>query len=281
MRPKIVNPVARYFGAQVRKHRIAAKLTMTRLASMTGIDLSVISRLESGQANPTPNIARRLDSALYPDAAEGQGHFMELYQASLSWVPAAFRRWAEHEDQATRLLVWEPYTINGLLQTRDYACVILTLEVGATHDQVAARLNDRMDRQQRVLYRDEPPHVWFVVDELSLYRRVGSTEIMADQCAHLLEVAALPHVALTVMPAIEHNANEGGFIIGDGAVYAESAASYGVHTDQSVSVLLAKFASLQTDSYGSSESLSTIKRLESVWRRGVSPLTAAAAGGTA
>jgi hypothetical protein len=31
------------------------------------------------------------------------------------------------------------------------------------------------------------------VDELSLYRRVGSVGVMAEQMAHLLDVAALPH----------------------------------------------------------------------------------------
>jgi hypothetical protein len=72
-----------------------------------------------------------------------------------------------------------------LLQTRNYARVILSAETGATEDQVTARLNDRMNRQQRILYRDEPPHVWFVADALSLYRRAGSAEFMAEQCAHV------------------------------------------------------------------------------------------------
>src|ERR1700722_7817807 len=182
------SPVASYFGAQVKKHRIAAKLTMTQLASVTGIDLSAISRLERGQRNPTPDIARRLDQLAFPKL---EGHFMELYEASRSWVPAAFRRWAEYEDQATRLLVWSPYTVHGLLQTRDYARAILRTVAGVTEDIVTARLNDRMNRQQRTLYRDEPPHIWFMVDVLSLYREIGSPETMAEQCAHLLEIAGL------------------------------------------------------------------------------------------
>lgn len=174
--------------------------------------------------------------------------------------------------------MWSPCTVHGLLQTRNYARVILSAETGVTEDQLTARLNDRMNRQQRILYRDEPPHVWFVVDELSLYRRVGSAEVMAEQCAHLLEVAQLSHVTLTVMPAIEHNANASGFIIGDGAAYAESAASSGVHTDQTVSELLAKFGNLQADSHGRSQSLGTIEKVGAIWARGVSPLTQAATG---
>lgn len=264
------SPVARYFGAQVRKHRIAANLNIAQLARITGIDSSHLSRIERGERNPTPDIARRLDEHAFPKL---EGHFMELYEASRSWVPAAFRRWAEYEDQAMRLLVWEPGVINGLIQTRDYARSILLTLPGVTDDQVSARLADRMARQQRIVYRDDPPHIFFVIDELALYRRVGSAAIMAAQLQHLTEVASLSHVTMTVMPAIEHSANESGFIIADSAVYAESAASLGVHTDQTVTELLARFGSLQADSYGRSESLSTIKKVGAIWASGVSPLT--------
>src|SRR5579871_304787 len=235
------SPVAKYFGTQVRKHRIAARLTLQRLNELSCIDTSHLSKLERGHRNPTPDIARKLDKVFYPGV--DVGHFMELYEASQSWVPAAFRRWSEYEDKAMRLLVWSPDIIHGLLQTRDYARALLRART-KNDEIVTGRLTDRMARQQRILHRDEPPHVWFVVDELSLYRRIGSAAIMAAQCDRLLEVAELPHVALTVMPAIEHCAHESGFIIGDGAAYAESVASYGVHTEQTVSELLAWFGML-------------------------------------
>jgi len=280
MSAKPVSPVARYFGAQVRKHRMAAKLSLTQLADRARIDLGNLSKIEHGHRGPTADTARKLDAALFPDN-DGNGPLMELYEESQTWVPPAFRRWAEYEDKATRLLVWSPYTVHGLLQTRNYARVVLSVAAGVTEDQITGRLNERMNRQQRILYRDEPPHVWFVVDELSLYRRIGSAEIMAEQCAHVLEVAALPNVTLTVMPAVEHNADEGGFIVAEGAAYAESAASKGVYTDHTVTELLARFGNLSADSYGRSQSLSTIKTLEEIWARGASPLTAAAAGETA
>jgi transcriptional regulator with XRE-family HTH domain len=263
------SPVASYFGAQVRKYRIARKLTMTQLANVTGIDLSAISRLERGLRNPTADIARRLDERAFPKL---EGHFMELYEASRSWVPAAFRRWGEYEDQSTRLMIWSPYTLSGLVQTRDYAAALLaTAKLPA--EAVTARLNDRMNRQQRILYREKPSHIWFVVDELSLYRRVGSATIMASQCAHLIEVAALPHVMLTVMPAVEHDSNESGFAIADGAVFAEHVIQGGVYPDQ-VPDALAKFGMLQAESYRAAESAAVIERVGAVWARGASPLTA-------
>jgi hypothetical protein len=37
--------------------------------------------------------------------------------------------------------------------------------------------------------RDDPPSAWFVIDELSLYRQVGSTGDMAAQLRHLPQPA--------------------------------------------------------------------------------------------
>lgn len=268
--------VAEYFGAQVRKERIKAQLSVLALSRITGIDDGHLGRIERGQRNPTPDIARRLDDA-FPDR---EGAFTELYEASRSWVPAQFRQWAEFEDQSRRLLVWSPGIVDGLLQTRDYARGILSAR--SDNDEiVTSRLTARMDRQRRILYRDDPPHVWFVVDLLSLYREVGSPEIMADQCDRLLEAAHLPHVTMTVMPAVAHSSHESGFIIGDNAAYAESVASRGVHTDQTVSELLARFGSLQAESYRAADSVAIIEKVGAIWASGASPLTQAATADSA
>jgi hypothetical protein len=77
---------------------------------------------------------------------------------------------------------------------------------------VAARLENRMQRQRRILYRPDPPETYVVVDELALYRRVGSLEIMAEQVSRLLDVASLEHVHLVVMSAIEHPCTSSGMI---------------------------------------------------------------------
>ena len=267
--------VADYFGAQVRKNRIKAKLNILALSRITGIDDAHLGRIERGQRNPTPDIARRLDEAF--DTTD----FTELYEASRSWVPAAFRRWSEYEDQATRLLVWSPGVVDGLLQTSDYARAILLTASGVNDEIVTGRLTARMERQQRIVYRNDPPHIWFVVDLLALYREVGSPALMAAQLRQLIKVGELPHVTMTVMPAVAHNSNESGFIIGDGAAYAESVASRGVHTDDTVPALLSRFGSLQGESYRVAESAAIIRQLEETWASGVSPLTAAATAASA
>ncbi|MGH3281049.1 MAG: helix-turn-helix domain-containing protein [Trebonia sp.] len=259
-----------YFGAQVRKERIKGKLSITALANMTGIDDAHLGRIERGLRNPTPDIARRLDGAF------STTDFTELYEASRSWVPAEFRRWSEYEDQATRLMVWSPDIVDGLLQTPDYARALLRAR-SDDDEIITARLTARMERQKRTVYGDDPPHIWFVVDEVALYRRVGSPEIMAEQLRHLIGAARLPHVTMAVMPPVEHCAHESGFVIGDGAAYAESVMASAVHTDEWVSTLLAWFGMLQGESYRAADSVAVIERVGAIWASGGSPLTQVAA----
>jgi transcriptional regulator with XRE-family HTH domain len=100
MSGQVSSSVAKYFGAQLAKERKRAKLSMLALSKITGIDNGHLGRIERGERSPTANIARCLDDAFFPD---GEGaKFLELYEASRSWVPAAFRAWSEYEEQATQ-----------------------------------------------------------------------------------------------------------------------------------------------------------------------------------
>jgi hypothetical protein len=139
-----------------------------------------------------------------------------------------------------------------------------------------------MARQQRSLFRPEPPSAWFVVDEMPLYRRVGSPETTAAQIRHLAEVGTLPNVTLTVMPAVIHPANESGFVIADNAAYAEHVAGGYVFTEQeTVTSLAMRFDTLRAESYRASESLALIERMTGIWTTGVKAATAAATAGSA
>ena len=80
--------------------------------------------------------------------------------------------------------------MHGLLQTEDYSRALIASVRATSADTAAARLANRMERQRRVLLCDDPPAVWFIVDQLSLYRLVGTPEVMADQMRHLAAIAA-------------------------------------------------------------------------------------------
>jgi hypothetical protein len=213
---------------------------------------------------------------------ERRGWYSTYYEESKSWVPAAFRNWAEVEDKAVTIRSWTPSFIDGLLQTADYARAQLETATGVTAEVVSARLTNRMQRQQRVLYRLDPPAAWFVVDELSLYRCVGSPEIMAAQMRHLAEVARMAHVVIQVLPAVAHPAGASSFMLADNSAYAEHVASGFVYTDgQKVTDMERLMATILSESEKASESLAMIERLGETWATGVSPLTAMRTAGSA
>ena len=104
-------------------------------------------------------------------------------------------------------------------------------------DRWRLEVRPRAQRQRRVLMRDSPPLVWFVVDEFALYRLVGSAEIMTVQMRQLSAVAAMPNVTLQVLPAIAHPATASGFVLADNSAYAEHVTSGYVITDETVSAV--------------------------------------------
>jgi transcriptional regulator with XRE-family HTH domain len=269
-----------HFGRQVRKERLARGWSLDELSRRTGINAAHLSRIENGKRPPTETVARACD-AVFP---ERRGWYSDWYDESRTWaeVPPGFRSWAEIEEKATTLRVWSPGIVHGLLQTEDYARALISVQPPVTAEIARARLASRMERQRRVMARDDPPSVWFVIDELALYRLVGSTEIMAAQLRQLLTVAELPRVTMTVMPAVAHPANASELIIADDAAYVEHMAGGFTYTDEeTVSALAARFDNLRGECYRVSESAALIERLGETWAAGVSPLTRTATAGPA
>ena len=265
-----------HFGRQMRKERVARGWSLPELSARTGVNHGHLSRIERGVRPPTERLAAKCDE-VFP---ERKGWFSEYYEESRHWMPPGLRSWAEHEDKATRLSVWAPGIIHGLLQTADYAHALLAVHPGATDEVVVARLASRMERQRRVLPRDNPPMASFVVDHVALYRLVGSPEIMAAQVCHLLEVSAMPNVTVQVLPAIAHPATASELIIVDnGAAYAEHLAAGGVYTDEEAVVRLERiFATIRGESYRVSESVAIIRKAGELWTAGASPVTAGPTG---
>jgi hypothetical protein len=196
-------------------------------------------------------------------------------------MPPGFRSWPEYENKAARLSVWSPGIIHGLLQTEDYARSLLATLPGATDEAVAARLANRLERQRRVLCREDPPSACYVIDHASLYRCVGSAEVMAAQMGRLLEVATLPNMTLQVHPAVAHPATQSGFMVSDGATYAEHVVGGYVYTDEETVTFLARlFDTLRGECYKVSESVAIIQKAGELWT-GASQATAAQTAETA
>jgi transcriptional regulator with XRE-family HTH domain len=254
----------RYFGRQVRKERLAAGWTLAEFGQRIGYDPAHISRIESGK-RPATEVFARLCDQVFPHRA---GWFSEFYEESRTWIatPPWFRNYISHEQSAVTLRNWFPSLLDGLLQTEDYARVILAVGPGATDDEVSARLAARMKRQA-VLTRDAPPATWFLVDDASLHRCVGSPEVMAAQMSHLAAVARLPNVTIQVVPAIAHAGLLGGFALTEGAAYVETAVAGQVFEDtEIIASLLIRFDTLRSEALRASESLALIERMSEEWK---------------
>jgi DNA-binding XRE family transcriptional regulator len=261
------NPVT-HFGRQMHKERIARGWSIRDLAQRMGVAAGHLSRIENGRRPPTETIAAKCDD-VFP---ERRGWFTEYYEESRTWTPPGFRDWPEYEDKTASLHAWAPGIMHGLLQTEGYARALLETFPGVTDEMVTARLAARMARQQRVLMREDPPSAWFLVDQLALYRLVGSAEVMAAQMDHLATVAAMPDVTLQILPAVAHPASASELIVADGAAYVEHVAGSFVYTEEDTVTRLARlFHTILSESYRVSQSAAMIEEVGQIWMAGASP----------
>jgi transcriptional regulator with XRE-family HTH domain len=258
------NP-ATHFGRQMKKERLARGWSLRELAGRTGVNEGHLSRIETGKRPPTEYLATECDR-VFP---ERKGWFTEYYAELSTWseVPAAFKDWTDFENKAAALRDWWPSVVSGLLQTEDYAAALLRTYPGVSGETVSARLASRMERQRRLFARDAM--MWFVVDEMALYRLTGGAVIMAAQMRRLSEVAGMPNVTMQVLPAVANPGMTGGFILADESAYAEHAASGFVYTlGETVSALARIFDSLRGECYRVSESAAMIERVAGAWTGG-------------
>jgi transcriptional regulator with XRE-family HTH domain len=273
------NPV-RYFGRQVRRARITAGWTLAEFGQRIGYDKGQISRIENGKRPPTRLFAEMCDRA-FPERG---GWFAEFYEESRTWIatPPWFRPWVGIEQSAAWLRIYQLGVLSGLLQTEDYARAILSVSPGVTDDEVTERLAVRMHRQA-VLTRDDPPAIWFMLDEAALRRCVGSPQVMAAQMAHLSGIARLPNVTIQVVPNTAHAGLLGGFAVTERAAYIETAIAGQVFEDtEIITSLLTRFDTLRNEAFRASESLTFIERMGEEWTAtGAKVATQATTGGNA
>jgi Domain of unknown function (DUF5753) len=125
---------------------------------------------------------------------------------------------------------------------------------GVTEEEIAGRAAARMARQ-RVLIRDGPPAVWFLVDEAAFCRRTRSAEAMSAQFRHLAAVASLPGVTVQVVPPVMHAGLSGSLAIADaGAAYVDTPAGGMVFEDtETVRSLTIRFDAIRGEARPATE----------------------------
>jgi transcriptional regulator with XRE-family HTH domain len=196
-----LNPYASlvdFFGAELRKYRTDAGLSQPQLAESLGCTATWIGKIETGESCPSEATALDLDTYFTTN-----GTFWRLWRlikqagknlALPPWLP----QFIELEAEANSHQSFEAQVIPGLLQTEAYARAVMS--AGQTPKALDERVAARMERQA-IHNRDNPPRMWFVLDEAVIRRPIGGHEVMRQQLEHLLKLMdeAL-HLQIRVLP---------------------------------------------------------------------------------
>ncbi|MEV4670111.1 helix-turn-helix transcriptional regulator [Actinomadura sp. NPDC049382] len=196
---------------RLREIRLDAGLTGRALAAAAGWDRTKVSKIE--HAARAPNMQ---DIRIWCEVCGADDQASDLI-ATLRAVEGAFVEWRRLQRSGLRRLqesrmplyertrlfrIYEPGIVPGLLQTSGYVRALLS-KIGAFRGTPPADLDDAVAARiarQRVL--SEGDHRFaFLMEESALWVRLGGAEVLADQLAHLLQVAKLPSVSLGVIPA--------------------------------------------------------------------------------
>jgi transcriptional regulator with XRE-family HTH domain len=198
----------RRLALELRRLREAARLTCEEVAEHLECSASKISRVETGRVSVSPRDVRDM-LELYGVPAEQRESLVQLardsrqkgwWHAYSDTMQPQMATYIGLESAASEIRIYEVSLIPGLLQTEDYArAVIRAGMVNSPAEDIERRVALLMARQPAVV-RDDPPKVWAVLDEAALRRRVGGAGVMRLQLEHLLAQAALPNVAVQVIP---------------------------------------------------------------------------------
>jgi transcriptional regulator with XRE-family HTH domain len=207
-------------GAELRKYREAAGLTIDHVAEQLDCSASKISRLETGQTGSSPRDVRDM-LALYQVGEQELEDLMAVARETRQrgwWQPygsVLTGAFIGFEAAAALIRSYEAQCVPGLLQIEEYARSVLAAAThGAPPQDIENRVKVRLARTG-LLTQDDPVTFWSVIDESVLRRQVGGREAMKRQLEHVVATAALPNVTIQVLPleAGAHPGMEGSFVL--------------------------------------------------------------------
>ncbi|WP_162146256.1 helix-turn-helix domain-containing protein [Amycolatopsis vancoresmycina] len=231
-------PKARSFGAAVREAREARerevredreqrdgrRWTLRAVAGQLGIDPSRLSKIETGKAVPSADVAERILDHLGV-TGDHKAEVMALLQGAETeapWYANTLPEQRQHtsmiveaEDVAREIVSYTIGVVPGLLQTKRYARAIM---VGGGNplpaSEVTIRVMTRMGRQGVLAEeREHPVHLVALIHETALRQRIGGVDVMIEQLEFLLKMMRRSNVDVRIVPdALDwHEGLEGSF----------------------------------------------------------------------
>ncbi|HET9257980.1 MAG TPA: helix-turn-helix transcriptional regulator [Pseudonocardiaceae bacterium] len=196
----------RQLGAELRRLRNDAAITMEHAAAVLDCARSRIGHIENGRNSiRKPELKVILDRYGASDDEHRTLEELRQHASKRGWsstyrLPSWLKRYVEMETDATTMRSFEGELIPGLLQTEAYARRVHTvagdLITPANLDKwVAARM-----RRQARLTDDTPLELSTVISEAAFRRALADTEIGPAQLEHVITMARRPNVTLHVLP---------------------------------------------------------------------------------
>ncbi|THA25596.1 XRE family transcriptional regulator [Streptomyces sp. RKND-216] len=217
----------RRLGAELRKMREHAGLSLTDAAALHGTDKTTMSNTESGRFGVSQDRVRVWAAnyachdqdyvgALAGMARERRAGAKNWWDGYRDLLAAGLLDLAEMEHHAVALRTAQITHMPGLLQHEDYARAVFNEAVPPLPaEELERKVAFRVGRS-RVLHHGDPPACTFLIHETALRMRFGAIAVAKRQLDHLLEQSDHPHVTVRVLPFAA-----GGFpSAGSSALYA-------------------------------------------------------------
>ncbi|MFD7117519.1 helix-turn-helix domain-containing protein [Streptomyces sp. NPDC059922] len=199
----------RQLGRHLRELRNASRLTVRAAAKHLEWSEPKIWRIETGQTSlrsldveamcKVYGADGELTQALMGLAKETKGR--GWWHAYGDVIPDGFDLYIGLEEAAERLSWYEAELVPGLLQTPDYARVLIKRsDPGRDDAEVERRAHVRITRQALLTRVTAAPQVDVALNEAVLRRPVGGDKVMAEQLEHLVHFNELDNVSIRVVP---------------------------------------------------------------------------------
>lgn len=181
-------------GRALARHRDFSRLTQEQLAKKLSISKGYVSLLEQGKRTITEVLIQKFDENL-----KAEGRLVRLYRElyapdQVDWLGEL----AKHQKASELIKEYQRLHVPGNLQTSGYATAIISS--GApwfSPEEVEERVKMRMERGKQLLAL-ATPYYHVVLDDAVVRRPLAPPEVMAEQCAFLLEMHEKGRVMLQI-----------------------------------------------------------------------------------
>lgn len=188
---------------QLAARRRALGYSQESLAGDLQVRSQSVARWEQGTSTPLPRFRPSLAESLQMSLTDLERLLDGADPTPLSGhaVPGWLDYYTSLEHWAGMLQSFEPISIPGLLQTRDYAEAVMRSSHELVSEQVVHdRVQARVARQAVLARQTDPLEARFVIDESVFHRVTGSRHVMAAQLRHLIRMGHQSSIEIRVVP---------------------------------------------------------------------------------